>query len=179
MKKPHTWHFKLIMACVMTCATLAMVFSAVARADEGAIRFTNKAFKQVITTTPKGEKKIDYVEPGLVLPGDVILYQITFENISDQVVNDIVINNPIANNSRYRDGSASGKHTDITFSVDGKTFSKPDSLKVRDASGKVWPAKPGDYTAIRWAYKKPLKPGEKSTVSYKTEIRQPGAEQAR
>lgn len=142
-----------------------------AYAEEGAIRFSNNAFKQVISKAADGTAKYDYVEPGLVLPDDVILYEIVFENISDQEVSNIVINNPIANNSTYRDSSATGDSTEISFSVDGKNFASADALTVKDQTGKTWKAKPEDYTAIRWVYKKALKPGEKGKVTYKTTIK--------
>ncbi len=142
-----------------------------AYAEEGAIRFSNNAFKQVISKKPDGTVQYDYVEPGLVLPNDVILYEIVFENISDQEVSNIVVNNPIANNSVYRDGSASGNSTAISFSVDGKTFAAADALTVTDKTGKKWKAKPEEYTAIRWTYKKALKPGQKEKVTYKTTIK--------
>jgi len=155
---------------VLLIAVFTSFVSMSASAEEGAIRFSNKAFKQVITKNADGTTQFDYVEPGLVLPDDVILYEIVFENISDKPVENIVINNPIANNSKYRDGSVTGDSTDIAFSVDGKYFAAADALTVKDKSGKTWKAKPEDYTAIRWVYKKPLKPGEKAKVTYKTTI---------
>jgi len=155
---------------LMLIAVFTSFVSLSASAEEGAIRFSNKAFKQVITKNADGTTKFDYVEPKLVLPEDVILYEIVFENISDKPVENIVVNNPIANNSKYRDGSATGDATVITFSVDGKNFAAADALTVKDKSGKTWQAKPEDYTAIRWIYKKPLKPGEKAKVAYKTTI---------
>ena len=142
-----------------------------AYAEDGAIRFSNNAFKQVISKAADGSVKYDYVEPGLVLPDDLILYEIVFENISDQEVSNIVVNNPIANNSQYRGGSATGDSTEITFSVDGKNFAAADALTVKDQTGKTMKAKPEDYTAIRWVYKKALKPGEKGKVTYKTTIK--------
>ncbi len=149
---------------------LAM-FSLSAIAKEGAIRFSNNAYKQVITTDKKGDKKFDYVEPKLALPGDIILYEIKFKNISKQSVSNIVVNNPLPNNSRYRAGSASGKSTIITFSVDGKHYQSPGKLTVKDKTGQSRLAKPGEYRAIRWVYEKPLKPGEEGLVSYKTQIK--------
>lgn len=142
-----------------------------AYAEEGAIRFSNNAFKQVISKADNGLMQYDYVEPGLVLPDDVILYEIVFENISNQDISNVVINNPIANNSKYRGGSASGDSTEITFSVDGENFASADALKLKDKTGKTWQAKPEDYVAIRWVYKKTLKPGEKGKVTYKTSIK--------
>jgi uncharacterized repeat protein (TIGR01451 family) len=142
-----------------------------AYAEQGAIKFTNKAYKQVMTKAKDGSVTYDYVKPGLVLPKDVILYEIVFENISDKPVDNIVINNPIANNSVYREGSATGDSTDITFSVDGKNFSAANALKVTDANGKTRLAKPEEYTAIRWKYTKQLKPGAKEKLTYKTMIK--------
>ncbi len=142
-----------------------------AYAEEGAIRFSNNAFKQVISKKADGAVQYDYVDPGLVLPNDVILYEIVFENISDQEISNIVVNNPIANNSVFRNGSATGDNTDITFSVDGKTFAAPDALTVKGEAGINIKAKPEEYTAIRWVYKKALKPGQKEKVTYKTTIK--------
>jgi len=142
-----------------------------ANAEDGAVRFSNNAFKQVITKNSDGTVQYDYVEPKLVLPDDVILYEIIFENITQQDISNIVVNNPIANNSTYRESSASGDSTEITFSVDGKNFSAAETLTVKGATGVSVSAKPENYTAIRWVYKKTLKPGEKGKVTYKTTIK--------
>lgn len=170
MKKNHEnrnkYSWKVALLSVFTLLTAMNAY-----AEEGAIRFSNNAFKQVILKAADGSMQYDYIEPGLVLPDDVILYEIVFENISDQNVSNIVINNPTANNSKYRGGSASGDSTEITFSVDGKNFASADSLKLKDKTGKTWRAKPEDYVAIRWLYKKTLKPGEKGKVTYKTSIK--------
>ena len=167
MKINHMKNFwKLVLLSVLTS------FATVnAHAEEGAIRFSNNAFKQVVSKAADGSVQYDYIEPGLVLPDDVILYEIVFENISNQEVSNIVINNPIPNNSKYRDSSATGDSTVITFSVDGKNFASANSLTVKDKTGKTWQAKPEDYVAIRWVYKKALKPGEKGKVTYKTTIK--------
>ncbi len=156
-------------AALLSVFTLLTAMNAYA--EEGAIRFSNNAFKQIISKAADGSVQYDYIEPGLVLPDDVILYEIVFENISNQDVSNIVINTPIANNSKYRGSSATGDSTVITFSIDGKNFASADSLKLKDKSGKTWRAKPEDYVAIRWLYKKTLKPGEKGKVTYKTSIK--------
>jgi len=156
---------------ILTVFAFSVMVSLNAYAEEGAIRFSNNAFKQIISKNADGTVKYDYVEPTLVVPDDVILYEITFENVSQQEISNIVINNPIANNSSYRGNSATGDSTEITFSVDGESFAAADALTVKDKTGKSWQAKPSDYTAIRWVYKKALKSGEKDKVTYKTTIK--------
>jgi len=152
-----------------------LMFSAQSFAEEGNVKLTNKAFKQVIKTNDKGEKVLDYIDPALALPGDVIFYTTTFENIGKEPATKVVINNPIHGNLKYRQGSATGKDTEIKFSIDGGvSYDSPEKLFVTDKTGKKWAAKPEDYTAIRWIYKKQLLPGEKGTVSFRAIIRKPG-----
>ena len=60
----------------------------------------------------------------------------------------------------YLGGSAAGKGTVVTFSIDGgKTFDAPDKLFIKGKDGKSRPAEPKEYTHIRWALEQflPLK----------------------
>ncbi|NOR43112.1 MAG: hypothetical protein GQ572_07215 [Gammaproteobacteria bacterium] len=157
------------LSVLLICLTSLLAVEA--NAEDGAVSFSNNAFKQVISKNSDGTVKYDYVEPKLVLPDDVILYEIIFENITQQDISNIVVNNPIANNSTYRESSASGDSTEITFSVDGENFSSAETLTVKGAAGVAIKAKPENYTAIRWVYKKTLKPGDKGKVTYKTTIK--------
>lgn len=160
--------FKLLTGALV----FSLLFSVSAFAEDGKIVLTNKVFKQVIKTDKDGKVTYDYVDPGTVLPGDVMMYTITFENIGDSPAEGIVINNPVPNNSEYRVGSAAGKNTKIIFSIDGgKNFGNPEELVVSDKNGKQWTAKPESYTHIRWVYSQPLAPGQKDEVSFKTKIK--------
>lgn len=160
--------FKLFISAVF----LTSLLSTNAYSQDGKIVLTNKVFKQVIKKEKEGKTIYDYIEPGTALPGDVMMYVITFKNIGDKPAEGIVINDPVPNNSKYRVGSAVGKDTTITFSIDGgKSFGYPNELIVKDKNGKEWTAKPESYTHIRWVYNKPLAPGEKGEVSFKTKIK--------
>ena len=160
--------FKLFFSLMI----LTSLFSTNVFSQDGKIVLTNKVLKQVIKKDKKGNTTYDYIEPGTALPGDVMMYTITFENIGNEPATGIVINDPVPNNSKYRVDSATGKNTKITFSIDGgKSFGNPDDLVVKDKSGKEWKAKPESYTHIRWVYNKSLAPGMKSKVSFKTQIK--------
>ena len=160
--------FKLLTGALV----FSLLFSVSAFAEDGKIVLTNKVFKQVIKTDKDGNITYEYIGAELAVPGDVMMYTITFENIGTDPAEGIVINNPIPNNSKYRIDSANGKDTNITFSIDGgKNFGNPEQLVVKDKSGKEWTAKPESYTHIRWVYNKPLAPGEKGEVSFKTQIK--------
>jgi len=167
MKKTNTI-FKLFFSLMI----FTSLFSTNVFSQDGKIVLTNKVLKQVIKKDKKGNITYDYIEPGTALPGDVMMYSITFENIGSEPAKGIVINDPIPNNSKYRVDSASGKNTKITFSIDGgKNFGNPKDLIVKDKNGKEWTAKPESYTHIRWVYTKSLAPGTKGEVTFKTQVK--------
>ncbi|MCK5003072.1 MAG: DUF11 domain-containing protein [Gammaproteobacteria bacterium] len=167
MKKTKS-NFKLFFSMMV----LTLLFSSNAFSANGKIVLTNKVLKQVIKKDKDGNVTYSYIEPKTALPGDVMMYVISFENIGKDPAKGIVINDPLPNNSKYRMGSAAGKNTKITFSIDdGNNFGHPEDLVVKDINGKEWTAKPESYTHIRWVYNKPLAPGEKSEVSFKTQIK--------
>lgn len=167
MKKTNTI-FKLFFSLMI----FTSLFSTNVFSQDGKIVLTNKVLKQVIKKDKKGNTTYDYIEPGTALPGDVMMYTITFENIGNEPATGIVINDPVPNNSKYRIDSATGKNTKITFSIDGgKNFGNPDDLVVKDKNGKEWKAKPETYTHIRWVYNKSLTPGKKAEVSFKTQVK--------
>jgi uncharacterized repeat protein (TIGR01451 family) len=139
--------------------------------DDGVIKFTNKAFKEIEVTNDKGEKEYKLVEPGTVLPKDEIIYIITFENTGDRPVSNIRITDPIPNNSLYKRNSAFGAGTKIEFSIDGgKSYAAPENLKTRNASGAEVTAQPENYTHIQWIYTDVLQPGQEGTVTFRTTV---------
>ncbi len=102
-----------------------------------------------------------------VYPGDVLRYTITFENTSTQQVapGSVVITNPLPDGTLYLDGSAQGRATTISYSVDGVTFADPRELMVGEGQT-ARAASAADYRAIRWAYGPGMAPGEVSSVSF-------------
>lgn len=114
-------------------------------------------------------KKIIVREPAAkVLPGQAVIFTTIYENTSKEVAENAVITNPIPEHMIYQAGSAGGAGTMITFSVDGgKTYHTPAKLMIKDAAGREFPARPRDYTHIRWTFEKPLPSGAKGEVSFR------------
>lgn len=137
-------------------------------AEKGSIELRTEV-KKVQTVTGKNGRAVQReVSAATVVPGDELLYTIFFRNVGTQPAGNIVINDPIPDNTRYKDGSAFGAGTVITYSVDGgKTFASADKLTVRGADGKSRKAVAADYTNIRWVFKPQLAPGKQGSVQFR------------
>lgn len=129
-----------------------------------------KATAEVEVQTPDAEGRpvLKQVPAEKVLPGTPIIYTIYYRNTDDQPAEHMAITNPIPEHMRYDAESAYGLKTAITFSVDGgKTFDRPDNLRVLDQKGKTVPARPADYTHIRWTLEYPIAPQASGHVGFR------------
>lgn len=149
-------------------AVLTIVAPVQVQAAKGNIEIRNEVRKVETFLNKKGIRQQREVEAVKVTPGNELLYTIYFKNTSKEAASNIVINNPVPKNTVYKNGSAFGSGTDITFSTDGgKTFAKSGKLKVKSKGGKVRSATASDYTDIRWVFKPKLNPGDQGTVQFR------------
>lgn len=140
---------------------------------------------QTVELVNTAEREVEVIEKGVkvkktgpvgkIVPGDEVVYAIAYTNKTGKPAEKIVITNPVPKHTRYKDGSATGDGTDISYSIDGgKTFATPDKLTVaiKDKSGKdiVRPAVAQDYTHIRWVLKQSIAPGQSGSVRFRAVI---------
>lgn len=155
----------------ITALALMVFGSATLAAKNGHIKLTSHVEKVITVTNAQGKQVQKTVPAEKVLPGEVVHYSSTFENVSNKGADNIGITNPIPQHTVYVAGSAHGQNCDITFSVDGgKSWARPEALKVRGKDGKVQKAKPADYTHIKWKYRGSLKPKEVEAVGFKARL---------
>ena len=120
----------------------------------------------------KGEMVKRLVPITKIVPGDEVVYTITYTNKGSQPADKVVISDPIPKEVAYRDGSAFGSGSEIEFSADeGKTWGKPEALKVTGADGKPRAATGSDYTHIRWTLLNKVAPGSSGFVRFRAVIR--------
>ncbi|MBE9516743.1 MAG: DUF11 domain-containing protein [Proteobacteria bacterium] len=156
---------------IVTTLFLSLLGINSAMAEQGSIEIKIEV-KKVEITTVYGEKKVREVEAKTVVPGDELLYTVFFKNIDRVPVDNIAINDPIPDATRYKEGSAFGAGTEITFSVDGgKSYAKPDDLTVTNKKGETRKAQAEDYTNIQWVFRPKLAPGKTGTAQFRVIVK--------
>jgi len=135
---------------------------------QGHIQLKSEALVEKEVFNQDGKKEIQRLPADKVVPGDEVIFITSYTNVSNEVVDNAVITNPVPEHMIYKADSARGAGTRITFSVDdGKTYHTPAKLFVYDAAGRKFPARPQDYTHIRWTFENPVPAGAKGEVSFR------------
>ncbi len=146
-----------------------LMVSGLAQAD---IKLTTSAEIEVTKVNQQGIKRVKRVPASHAVPGNEVIYTITAKNTGKQAADKIVVTNPIPQHTVYVTGSAFGKNTDITFSVDsGKTYAKANQLIVKGQNGKTRRASANEYTNVRWVFGFDLKPGAQAQVGYRVKVK--------
>ena len=140
---------KTILYAVLTF-TFALSATLAGAQEKGHLNVKTVVLKEEVVIDENGQSSTKLVEASKVVPGDEVIYTVTFANVSDEPAENIVITNPLPAEMTYIVGSAFGPGSDIVFSVDGgKTFAPAEDLSVED-DGIDRPARAEDYTHIRW-----------------------------
>lgn len=145
-------------------------FSATA-ADAG-IRIASIAETEIEVVASDGSKQIRRTALDRAIPGTEVIYTNRFENLTGKAAQELVIDNPIPKETGYKAGSAFGRDTRISFSVDGgKTFDQAAKLLVKGADGRPRVALPDEYTHIRWTRPGQFAAGRTGEVGFRAVVR--------
>ncbi|MEM7432360.1 MAG: hypothetical protein AAF351_10575 [Pseudomonadota bacterium] len=156
---------KMIGAILLTLSVSALA------QEQGHLSVQTTVQKETVVMNENGEQETTLVPAETVVPGERVIYTITFENVSDQPAGDVVITNPISDNLIYVDGSAFGPGTDIEFSVDGgQSFAAANELTV-DEDGASRAATVDDFTHIRWVMQNELAVGAQGTARFTAQLK--------
>lgn len=165
--------FRLFVS-ILGALALVTGSAAFAQRPSGTVELVNTVAKEV-EVVEQGRKVKKLVPPTQVVPGDEVVYTLTYTNKGVQPAERVAIDNPVPTHTRYVDGSASGEGSAVTFSVDGgKSFAAPSALTVREKNNAgaevVRPATAKDYTHIRWQLREPVAPGRSGYVRFKVAV---------
>lgn len=135
------------------------------------IELKNEVQMEQEYTDAQGKKATQLVAPGKIVPGNEVIYTITAKNVCDKPASAVVINNPVPEHMSYVMNSAMGVGTDITYSVDGKSFAKLDALSVKSADGTSHTPHADDIKSIRWVYSTTINPGQSGFVRFRATVK--------
>lgn len=153
---------------------LLLAPAAVSAQQKGGVELKSAAEVEVVRQNAKGEKEVKHVDAAKanVVPGDTVIFTITYVNKGDKPAANVAVKNPVPGQMLYLDKSAEGAGARIDFSADnGRTFGPAGSLKVKAADGKERPALAADITHIRWTLEKPVAPGGSGSVSFRAKVK--------
>jgi len=161
----------IVVTTMLILALISAAFGSDPVPEKGKVEVNVIAEKEIEVIGPDGATVKQRVPAERVIPGDEVIYTITFTNNGDEPAENLVVNNPIPEHMHYVPGSASDHSCVITFSVDnGKSFDLPENLKVQDAGGNPVAAKATNYTNIRWTISQSVAPKSGGTVSYRARL---------
>jgi len=144
-------------------ALLLLSFTAVAQSH---LDVQTTVQKEVVFENAAGEEETRLVQADRVMPGEKVIYTITFTNVSDENADNVVITNPLAKDLLYVEGSATGEGMDIQFSAnDGEIFAAAAELTVTE-NGETRPAKAEDFTHVRWVMRNDLAAGAQGIARF-------------
>jgi len=126
--------------------------------------------KEITVTDEAGANKVELVEPKLVVPGDEVIYTITYTNFGQASATSIVVTNQIPEHMTYVRDTAGGANASVLFSADGAEFAARSLVRVHTPDGKVRPAEDQDLTHIRWVVNADVLPGKGGTVAYRARL---------
>ena len=147
---------------------LVLFLAGAAYAD---VELNAAALTEVTTTNAAGQEVTTLVPAGKVVPGDEVIYTITFANRGTEPAGDVVITNPIPDHMVFTKVEESPDGASVSMSADGgERYDSPRNLTVTDAKGQPRPAKASDFTHVRWVLQDPVEPGAEGSVSFRAQL---------
>lgn len=128
--------------------------------------------REIEIVNEDGEKEIQLVEAGNAIPGDELIFTVTYTNQGTEPAENLVLVNPVPEHTEYIGGSAGDGETTITFSVDGGgSYDLPDNLLVTGEDGQPRTAQAREYTHLRWVRTGLLSPGKSGKVFFRVRLK--------
>lgn len=122
----------------------------------------------------QGDGRVDVVltPPDKVLPGDMLVYTVSYYNDKQEVTNNFRLDMPVPAEVTYLEGSAERDNTVVLFSIDnGQSFKPRERLLVNLEAGGTRSAVSEDITHIRWTLTRDLNPGDRGEMSFRGQLK--------
>lgn len=113
---------------------------------------------------PDGKPVMVREEPKHVVPGDTLIFDLSYKNVGAQPATGFTITDALPKDVAFTGGESQG----ATFSVDGgRTWGPLAALRVALPNGASRSASLADVTHVRWALARPIPAGGAGSVSFR------------
>ena len=135
---------------------------------QGPLSVTSTAMVETKMQAPDGTTKVTLAPARRVVPGDRVVFVVTYRNTGAATLSDVAIVNPVPNAVAYRSPANGSPAPDV--SVDGRTFGQLPLLRVTGTAG-ARPATVDDVTHVRWRLSRPLTAGGEGRFAYQAVLK--------
>lgn len=143
------------MKFLLTLLALLLPGAALAQ-SQSQVALTSNVLVERSTTGPNGAARTSLEAPGIVTPGDRLVFVLSYRNNAASPATDFVVTNPIPGSVSYSGSESAGS----VLSVDGgRTWGELSALSVRNADGTSRPATFADVSHVRWRIAQPIPAG--------------------
>jgi uncharacterized repeat protein (TIGR01451 family) len=132
------------------------------------VTLNSTVFVEKSVKDSSGKSRVVLEEPKVVLPGDKLIFVLSYQNKGSSAANNFVVTNPLSPAVAYQ----GTPHATAEVSVDGgRNWGTLSTLQIRESDGNLRSARMEDVTHIRWPMRQPVPPGAKGRVSFRGIVR--------
>jgi len=144
-------------------ALLALLTPVAAHAADG-VSLVSEVFVEHTETTPEGRSVTTRAEPEMVVPGDNLVFVLSYRNDGAEPATDLVLTNPVPDSVAF---SGTTDQSAVVSVDGGKTWGALNALTVVGTDGANRPAEAADVTHIRWVLDQPVPSGSAGELSFR------------
>ena len=143
---------------------LLALFLPSAAIAQSQVALTSEVLVERTVTDASGAAHVSLQAPGVVTPGDHLVFVLSYRNNGAAPAADFVVSNPIPDSVVF-DGTQS---PGAVYSVDsGRTWGALAALAVRGADGNSRPATLADVTGVRWRFAQAIAAGSGGELRFR------------
>lgn len=162
-----------LFALLLTIAATPAMAQATTTAPDAAARaaravsLDNAVLVERIATDPTGKTRVTLAAPDKVVPGDNLVFVLSYRNRGAEAASAFVVTNPLPAAVRF----TSVADSDAVVSVDGgRSWGALSALRVRDGAVQR-AATADDVTHVRWAFARPIPAGGSGKLMFRGVVR--------
>lgn len=146
--------FLILLALFLPSAALA----------QNQVALTSEVLVERRTTGADGAVQVTLEAPGVVTPGDHLVFVLSYRNNGAAPASDFVVSNPIPDSVVFDGTDSPG----AVYSIDGgRTWGALSALTVRGADGNSRPATLADVNSVQWRFAQAIPAGSGGQLRFR------------